>query len=116
MTYTSAKSFIGLVRHYRHFIKGFAKIVAPLYDLISGDNCGKKTESVELTPEVEEAFKVLKDACLQAAILSFPDFNKSFLLETDTSGKGLEVVLSPKQDDGHYHPITYASRVMNATE
>ena len=32
-TYTKVKSFVGLVGHYRHFIKGFAKIAAPLYDL-----------------------------------------------------------------------------------
>ena len=36
-TYTKVKSFVGLVGHYRCFIKGFAKIAAPLYDLISGD-------------------------------------------------------------------------------
>ena len=35
-TYTKVKSFVGLVGHYRHFIKGFAKIAAPLYDLTSG--------------------------------------------------------------------------------
>ena len=106
-TYTGIKSFVGLVGHYQRFIKGFAKIAALLYDLISGDN--KKKESIELTPEAEEAFKVLKDACLQAPILSFPDFNKPFLLEMDTSGKGLLAVLSQKQEDGHYHPIAYAS-------
>ena len=115
-TYTGIKSFVGLVGHYRRFIKGFANIAAPLYDLISGDNCSKKKESVELTPEVEEAFKVLKDACLQAPILSFLDFNKPFLLETDASGKGLGAILSQKQEDGHYHLIAYASWVMNATE
>ena len=71
MTYTGIKSLVGLVGHYRHFIRGFAKIAAPLYDLIIGDNCGKKKEPVELTLEVEEAFRVLKDACLQAPILSF---------------------------------------------
>ena len=99
-TYTGIKSFVGLVGHYRRFIKGFAKIATPLYDLISGDNSGKKRESVQLTPEVENAFQVLKEACLQAPILSFPDFTKPFLLETD----------------GHYHPIAYASRMMTATE
>ena len=36
-TYTKVKSFVGLVGHYRHFIKGFAKIATPLYDLTSGD-------------------------------------------------------------------------------
>ena len=110
------KSFIGLVGHYRHFIKGFAKIAAPLYDLTSGDNEDKKSEHVDLSPEAREAFDHLKAACLQAPILSFPDFTKPFLLEMDTSERGLGAVLSQKQADGRYHPIAYASRVMNETE
>ena len=110
------KSFVGLVGHYRCFIKGFAKIAAPLYDLTSGDNKDKKSEQVDLSPEAREAFDHLKEACLQAPILSFPDFTKPFLLETDASGRGLGAVLSQKQADGRYHPIAYASRVMNETE
>ena len=115
-TYTKVKSFVGLVGHYRPFIKGFAKIAAPLYDLTSDDNKDKKSEHVELSPKARAAFDHLKAACLQAPILSFPDFNKPFLLETDTSGRGLGAVLSQKQADGQYHPIAYASRVMNETE
>ena len=115
-TYTKVKSFVGLVGHYRCFIKGFAKIAAPLYNLTSGDNKDKKSEHVKLSPEAHEAFDHLKTACLQAPILSFPDFNKPFLLETDASGRGLGAVLSQKQADGRYHPITYASHVMNETE
>ena len=115
-TYTQVKSFVGLVGHYRCFIKGFAKIGAPLYDLTSGDNKDKKSEHVDLFPEALEAFDYLKAACLQAPILAFPDFNRPFLLETDASGKGLGAVLSQKQADGWYHPIAYASRVMNETE
>ena len=115
-TYTKVKSFVGLLGHYRCFIKGFAKIAAPLYDLTSGDNKDKKLEHVDLSPEAPEAFDRLKAACLQAPILAFPDFNKPFLLETDASGRGLGAVLSQKQADGRYHPIAYASRVMNETE
>ena len=115
-TYTKVKSFVGLVGHYRHFIKGFAKIAAPLYDLTSGDNKDKKSEHVNLSPEALEAFDCLKAACLQAPILAFPDFDKPFLLEMDASGKGLGTVLSQKQADGWYHPIAYASCVMNETE
>ena len=115
-TYTKVKSFVGLVGHYRCFIKGFAKIAAPLYDLTSGDNKDKKLEHIDLSPEALEAFDHLKAACLQAPILAFPDFNRPFLLETDASRKGLGAVLSQKQADGWYHPITYASHVMNKTE
>ena len=115
-TYTKVKSFVGLVGHYRRFIKGFARIVAPLYDLTSGENKDKKSERVDLPTEALEAFEHLKAACLQAPILAFPDFDKPFLLETDASGKGLGAVLSQKQADGRYHPIAYASRIMNDTE
>ena len=110
------KSFVGLVGHYRCFIKGFAKIAAPLYDLTSGDNKDKKSEHIDLSPEALEAFDHLKAACLQAPILAFPDFSRPFLLEMDASGKGLGAVLSQKQANGQYHPIAYASHVMNETE
>ena len=99
-TYTKVKSFVGLVGHYRHFIKGFANIATPLYDLTSRENKDKKSEHFDLPPEACEAFDRLKAACLQAPILSFPDFSKPFLLETDASGKGLGAVLSQKQSDG----------------
>ena len=115
-TYTKVKSFVGLVGYYRRFIKGFANIAAPLYDLTSGENKDKKSEHLDLPQEAREAFDRLKAACLQAPILAFPDLDKPFLLETDASGKGLGAVLSQKQSDGRYHPIAYASRIMNETE
>ena len=115
-TYTKVKSFVGLVGHYRCFIKGFSKIAAPLYDLTSGKNKDKKSEHVDLSPEACEAFDCLKAACLQAPILAFPDFNKPFLLKTDASERGLGAVLSQKQADGRYHLIAYSSCVMNETE
>ena len=115
-TYTKVKSFVGLVGHYRCFIKSFAKLAAPLYDLTSGDNKDKKSEHIDLSPEALEAFDCLKAACLQAPILAFLDFDKPFLLEMDASRKGLGAVLSQKQADGRYHPIAYASCVMNETK
>ena len=108
-TYTNIRSFTGVIGHYRHFIKGFAHKAAPLYDLISGDNKDKKSEPVELSPEALEAFNILKEKCVKALVLSFSDFKKPFLLETDTSGKGLGAVLSQKQEDGRYHLVAYAS-------
>ena len=115
-TYTKVKSFVGLVGHYRHFIKGFTNITTPLYNLTSGENKDKKSEHLDLPPEAREAFDRLKATRLQAPILAFPDFDKPFLLETDASGKGLGAVLLQKQSDGRYHPIAYASRIMSETE
>ena len=115
-TYTDIRSFTGVMGHYRCFIKGFAHIAAPLYDLISGVNKDKKSESVQLSPEALETFNILKEKCVNGLVLAFPDFKKPFLLETDASGKGLRAVLSQKQDDGRYHPLAYASQTMKKTE
>ena len=100
---------MGVIGHYRHFIKGFTHIAAPLYDLTSGENKDKKSEPMKLFPEALEVFNTLKEKCMNAPVLAFPDFKKPFLLETDASGKGLGAILSQKQDDGRYHPVAYAS-------
>ena len=59
-TYTKVKSFVGLVGHYRCFIKGFANIAAPLYDLTNGENKDKKSEHLDLPLKAHEAFDHLK--------------------------------------------------------
>ena len=73
-TYTKVKSFVGLVGHYRCFIKGFAKIAVPLYDLTSGNNKDKKSEHVDLFPEALEAFDRLKAALSPGSHPGLPRF------------------------------------------
>ena len=84
-----------------------------LYDLL-GDEV--KMGPITLTPEAEEAMRVLKEKITTAPVLVFPDFNKPFLLETDASKEGLGAVLSQKQDDGHYHPVAFGSRALTSSE
>ena len=99
--------------HYRRFIKGFANIAHPLYNVLGKE---EKMGPVELPSEVQEAVNVLKRKVQSAPILVFPNFDKPFLLETDTSKEGLGVVLSQKQSDGHYHPVTYRSHSLTPLE
>ena len=51
-----------------------------------------------------------------APILTFTDYTKPFLLETNMSKDGLGVVLLQKQADGQYHPIAYGSRALTSHE
>ena len=53
---------------------------------------------------------------MSTPVLAFTDYTKDFLLKTDTSKEGLEVVLSKKQADGHYHPVIYGSWALTAHE
>ena len=68
-----------------------------------------KSEAITLPPEVLEAFEQLKMCCMTAPILAFANFEKEFQLETDASSEGLGAVLSQKQPDGKWHPITFRS-------
>ena len=52
---------------------------------------------------------------MTAPVLAFADFQKPFLLETDSSC-GLGAVLSQQQDDGKYHPVAYVSQELKGGE
>ena len=66
--------------------------------------------------KMAEEFHELKMKCLQAPVLAFADFHKSFLLEMSVSSDGLGVVLFQKQGDGKYHSVAYASRSLQGSE
>ena len=93
-TYTEIQAFLGLVGHYRQFIKGFIHIAQSLHKHLSGEGASKKNKQVTLIENVLGAFNTFKKACLEAPVLAFTDFNKPFLLETDASKLGLGAVLS----------------------
>ena len=112
-TYTEIRVFCGLSGHYRHFIRNFACLAHALYDLLGNE---VKMGPVTLTPEAEEAVRVLKEKITLVPVLVFPDFNKPFLLETDASKEGLGAVLSQKQDNGRYHPVVFGSRMLTPSE
>ena len=60
--------------------------------------------------------KCVKEKILTLPLLAFPDFAKPFLLETDASKEGLGAVLSQKQDDARFHPVTFGSRSLMPAE
>ena len=115
-TYTEIRAFLGLVGHYRRFIKGFARIAQPLNEHLMGEGACRKGERVSLSEEALKAFKMLKQACMNTPVLAFANYTKEFLLETDTSKQGLGAILSQKQEDGRFHPVAYGSWVLTIHE
>ena len=88
-TYMEIRAFLGLVSHYRRFIKGFACITQLPNELLSGERTSRKSEWVSLPEDTVRAFDTLKWACMSAPVLAFADYTKDFLLKTDASKKGL---------------------------
>jgi hypothetical protein len=65
------------MRYYRNFVRGYAKIVVPLFDLT------KKDQSFLWTPVCQEAFEMLKLRLIEAPILVKFDFERPFILDVN---------------------------------
>jgi transposase InsO family protein len=107
-------SFIGLVGHYRKFIKDFAKIVLPLRVISHKDNPWDWNE------ECQRNFQFLKSKMTDAGgpILALPCFSGEFRfsVHTDASDAGIGAVLYQKDVDGNEKVIQFASRSLTKGE
>ena len=71
------RAFLGLVRYYRKFIKGFTKIAKPLTSLT------RQQVKFEWTPVHHTTFLHLKEAIVQAPILHYPNPDKKYIAYND---------------------------------
>jgi RNase H-like domain found in reverse transcriptase len=83
------RSFIGLVTYYRDLCPKISHIFAPLTGLLG-------TKDFRWEPDHEAAFKRMKAVVAPDALLHWPDHNKPFHIETDSSDYQLGAVI--KQD------------------
>jgi len=90
-------------------MRNYSKIVAPLTRLTRKDK-------LEWNAEADQTFETLKKAFTTAPILTHPDFQKPFFLETDASNFALGAILSQLDKDGRLHPIAFHSRKFTAAE
>ena len=72
----------------------------------------KKDVPYHWTAECECAFDHLKTP----PVLSYPDFNRRLILETDASILGLGAILSQLKEDGKLHLLAYASHSLSKRE
>jgi hypothetical protein len=100
------RSFHGLARFYRKFIRNFSGICAPMLDTVK-----KKHKSFSWTEEAEKSFKVLKEKITEQSILVLPYFGKTFQVRCDASGLTIGAVVS--QDN---RSVSYFSEKLNNTK
>ena len=104
------QQFLGLANYYRRFVKNFAAIAGPLQCLT------EKNSNFEWTIECQHAFDKLHACLVSSPVLSYPDYNRRFVLDTDASGTGIGAVLSQVKDDGSEVVTAYASRSLSQPE
>ena len=105
------RQFLGLSSYYRKFIKSFAQIAAPLFQLTELKRPWCWSE------ECEESFRSLKESLTRPPVLGFPQFHLPFTLDVDASNEGVGAVLSQIDPDNQQESvIAYASRVLTKQE
>ena len=85
---TEVRQFLGFTGYYRYFVPNYSKIARPLLDLT------KKSQVWSWGREAHQAFEELKTRMCSSPVLTQPDFEKRFYLQTDASAYGVGAVLS----------------------
>ena len=105
------QSFLGTTSYFRKWIKGYADIASPLYELT------KRRAKWVWGEREQKAFESLKQSLVNPPILSHPIPGHTFILDTDASDFALGCVLLQEQpnEQGQIEEkvIAYSSFIMD---
>jgi hypothetical protein len=97
------RTFLGLASYYHKFINFFAKIAAPLTNLLK-----KSSGTYDWDRVYGQAFETLKGLLVKAPVLKLPDFDKDFEIHSNASDFAIGGVL---MQDGR--PMAFESKKLN---
>lgn len=104
------RAFLGMTGYYQRFIKNYASIAKPLYQLTQHGRI------YSWTSEHENAFNSLKHELSTIPLLQLPDMDREFELMTDASTTAVGAILQQREIDGSPRPVAFASRVLLPAE
>ncbi|GJP72592.1 hypothetical protein CLOP_g3324, partial [Closterium sp. NIES-67] len=103
------QQFLGFANYYNRFVPQYAKIAAPLTNLL------KKNTPYKWEPKHQEAVEQLKQALTSAPVLILPDPERDYVIEADASNQAVGAVLMQDQGNG-LQPIAYLSKKLHGAE
>lgn len=109
-TVKDIRRLLGLAGFYQKFIKNYSEITTLIIDLLKKDQ-----KKFVLTEDAEIALGKLKSVLVSAPVLANPDFQISFIIETDSSDLAIGAVLVQVQQDER-KSIAYFSKKLSSTQ
>lgn len=98
------KAFLGITGYFRCWVKDYASIARPLYNL-----CSPRTQW-RWGDEEQSAYEQLRDALTSEPILRAPDWGRQFELSVDWARHAVAACLSQRDDQGREYVVSYASK------
>ncbi|GJP56271.1 hypothetical protein CLOM_g15346, partial [Closterium sp. NIES-68] len=103
------QQFLGFANYYNRFVPQYAKLAAPLTNLL------KKNTPYKWETKHQEAVEQLKQAVTSAPVLILPDPERDYVIEADASDQAVGAVLMQDQGNG-LQPIAYLSKKLHGAE
>ncbi|EZG42965.1 putative enzymatic polyprotein, partial [Gregarina niphandrodes] len=107
---TTIRRFLGMVGYFRNFIKDFANIAGPLYELL------QKEVTFKMTDERISAFHLLQKALSECPGLANPHPSWPYVLDTDASTTAIGACLMQLDENNCLHPVRFGSRRLTPAE
>ena len=125
-TVGDVRKIVGSLGYYCCYIKDFAKIAKPLYELLQFPKSNGKSQNnskgqrpskdkVNWKEEHQDVLVKLIDCLMKPPVMAYPNFEEPFILHTDASHRGLGAVLYQRQN-GIIRVIGYCSRTLTPSE
>ena len=101
------QKFLSLANYYRWFVKDFAKIAKPLYEMT------RKEIKWNWREKQQKVFEELKERFTTELVLVTPDLDREIRVEVDMSDFAMGGVLSMKYEDKKWMLVAYISKLLN---
>ena len=101
------QKFLGLANYYRWFVKDFAMIAKPLYEMM------RKNKKWNWGERQQKVFEELKKRFTTEPVLVTPDLDREMRVEADASDFAMGEILLMKCKDEKWRPVAYISKSLN---
>jgi hypothetical protein len=104
------QAFMGVINFVCRFVTDFAVMVKPIHNFLKQDHFFSWTD------DVKTYFEGIKKSMSSALVLVKPDFEKEFMIYTNSTEEAISAILMQNDDQGNEKPVAYMSQSLSDDE